>query len=540
MKADDLVLGGMLQFEPGGGVLRLGSARALVLDVVALGLLRKELFDTLGETAARGVLSRLGYAHGVRTAESARAGFPWDDERQWRMAGTRFAMLQGFAEIEPVGQSAASPEAILRASYEAEQHLLHFGRSEVPVCWTLAGFASGYFSHARGQETYFLEEQCVARGDPVCRVVGRSRAEWGDREEIRFFDRHTLDARVAEIAAALRETERKLRARRRTLDARDREVEVAGGLVARSEAMRRVVDTTRRVAAVDATVLITGETGVGKERVARLIHEASARAGGPFVAVNCGAVPEALLESELFGHARGAFTGATHDRPGLFEAAHQGTLFLDEIGEMPLSMQVKLLRALQSREVRRVGENQVRPFDARLVAATNRELGAEIRAGRFREDLYYRLRVVEVQVPPLRERPEDILPLARVLLSGAAERMKRRVTGLSARAADRLLQHQWPGNVRELENSIERAVALAAGSSVEVGDLPQEVRSAAPGPVARTGRVRTLEDVERAHVLAALEQLGGNQRRTAAALGIGEATLYRKLRRWRHRARPRR
>jgi len=540
MKADDLVLGEMLQFEPGGGVLRLGSARALVLDAVALGLLRKELFDTLGETAARGVLSRLGYAHGVRTAESARAGFPWDDERQWRMAGTRFAMLQGFAEIEPVGQSAASPEAILRASYEAEQHLLHFGRSDVPVCWTLAGFASGYFSHARGQEMYFLEEQCVARGDPVCRVSGRSRAEWGDREEIRFFDRQTLDARVAGIAAALRETERKLRAGRRTLGARDRETEVAGGLVARSEAMRRVVDTTRRVAAVDATVLITGETGVGKERVARLIHEASARAGGPFVAVNCGAVPEALLESELFGHARGAFTGATHDRPGLFEAAHQGTLFLDEIGEMPLSMQVKLLRALQSREVRRVGENQVRPFDARLVAATNRELGEEIRAGRFREDLYYRLRVVEVQVPPLRERPEDVLPLARVLLSRAAERMKRRVTGLSARAADQLLQHQWPGNVRELENAVERAVALAAGSSVEVGDLPQEVRSAAPGPVARTGRVRTLEEVERAHVLAALEQLGGNQRRTAAALGIGEATLYRKLRQWRHRARPRR
>ena len=186
--------------------------------------------------------------------------------------------------------------------------------------------------------------------------------------------------------------------------------------------MQRVLDLARRVAKVDSTVLITGESGVGKERVARLIHDESARTAGPFVAINCGAVPETLLESELFGHARGAFTGATQDRPGLFEAANSGTLLLDEIGEVPPAMQVKLLRVLQEREVRRVGENKGRAVNVRVVAATNRDLAEEIRAARFRQDLYYRLRVVELRVPPLRERRDDILPLARTFLAASAER----------------------------------------------------------------------------------------------------------------------
>jgi DNA-binding NtrC family response regulator len=246
------------------------------------------------------------------------------------------------------------------------------------------------------------------------------------------------------------------------------------------------------------------------------------------LAINCGALSETLLESELFGHARGSFTGAIRDRPGLLEAASGGTLFLDEVGEMPSAVQVKLLRALQERHIRRVGENRDRPIRVRIVAATNRELAAEVKAGRFRKDLYYRLCVVELRVPPLRERREDILPLARALIASTARRMARRAPSLTPGAADQLTRHAWPGNVRELENAMERAVALAQGKRIEVADLPEEVRGALPSPLA-SGELRTLEALERDYILAALERNGGNQTVTARQLGIGSATLYRKL-----------
>ena len=290
--------------------------------------------------------------------------------------------------------------------------------------------------------------------------------------------------------------------------------------------MERVLDLARRVAQVDTTVLITGESGVGKERVARLIHDESTRTAGPFVAINCGAIPETLLETELFGHARGSFTGATQDRPGLFEAANSGTLLLDEIGEVPPAMQVKLLRVLQEREVRRVGENKARAVNVRVLAATNRDLVEEIRAARFRQDLYYRLRVVELHVPPLRERRDDILPLARTFVAASAERMGRKPLSLSPAAAQQLLRHDWPGNVRELENAIERAAVLATSQRIEVEDLPDDVRAV---PATATGNPCSLADVERRHILAVLQASDGNRTKAAATLGIGAATLYRKL-----------
>jgi two-component system response regulator HydG len=301
------------------------------------------------------------------------------------------------------------------------------------------------------------------------------------------------------------------------------------GIVANSSAMRQVVDLARRVAKVDSTVLITGESGSGKERIARLVHDESTRAAGAFIAVNCGAITETLLESELFGHARGAFTGATVDRPGLFEAANGGTLLLDEVGEVSPGMQVKLLRALQEREIRRVGENKNRRVDVRILAATNRDLAHGVAGGSFRQDLYYRLKVVELHVPPLRERRDDVLPLARVLLADAALRMKRKISSLAPGAADQLLRYGWPGNVRELENAMERAVALARGTRVELEDLPEEIRRVFPMPVAARGTVRPLDEVEKDYILAALEVNGGNQTHTASQLRIGAATLYRKL-----------
>ena len=308
-----------------------------------------------------------------------------------------------------------------------------------------------------------------------------------------------------------------------------RDAEEPLGIVARSPPMRQLIDLARRVAKVDSTVLITGESGSGKERIARLIHDASTRSSGPFIAVNCGAISEALLESELFGHVRGAFTGATQDRPGLFEAADGGTLLLDEVGDVSPGMQVKLLRALQEREIRRVGENKVRPVDVRILAATNRDLVDGIAQGAFRQDLYYRLKVVELRVPALRERRDDILPLARVLLSSAAVRMKRKIAGLSPDAADHLLRYAWPGNVRELQNAMERAAALARGSSVELEDLPDEIRLVPLVRVVTGGSAQSLEQIEREHIVAALELNGGNQTHTAEQLQIGSTTLYRKL-----------
>jgi two-component system response regulator HydG len=261
------------------------------------------------------------------------------------------------------------------------------------------------------------------------------------------------------------------------------------------------------------------------------LADESPRATRPFVGVNCGAVTETLLESELFGQARGAFTGADHERPGLFEAASGGTLFLDEVGEVSPGMQVKLLRALQEKEVRRVGENRSRRVDVRVVAATNRNLADEVVAGRFRKDLYYRLRVIELRVPPLRERPEDILPLARVFLAETARRMGRKLTGFTPPAADQLLRYEWPGNVREVQNAIEHAVALAAGSRVEIEDLPEELSVAMPRP-RPMGRTRPLGEVEREYILAAVETACGNRTRAAAELEIGLATLKRKRKRY--------
>jgi transcriptional regulator with PAS, ATPase and Fis domain len=253
---------------------------------------------------------------------------------------------------------------------------------------------------------------------------------------------------------------------------------------------------------------------------------------GPFIAVNCGAISESLLESELFGHARGSFTDAGQDRAGLFEGANGGTLLLDEIGDVSPGMQVKLLRVLQEREIRRVGENKNRPVDVRVVAATNRDLADDIETGRFRKDLYYRLNVVQLHVPPLRDRRDDLRPLARLLLADAAERSKSPIGGLSPRAADQLLRYDWPGTVRELENSMERAIALGRGTVVELEDLPEEVRQAIPIPKV-SGPVRALEQIEKDYILAVLDLNEGNQTRTAKQLGIGTATLYRKLKAYR-------
>jgi predicted ATP-dependent protease len=395
MRAEDLDRRELLELDAEGGVIRFAGQRALLFDAVAMGLLRKYLVENFGLAAARTVLTQFGFAHGWRMAEALKAEFQWDSAEEWRRAGARIHTLEGLFRIESGSEIPLSAEgSMLAASYEAEQHVLHFGRSEDPVCWTICGLTSGYISRTADREIYVLEDRCAGKGDAACHLFGRTREEWGDERaaELRFFEagrlKDCLDVSLQRVTETLKRAEQNLRRRHRAIVRVAPDVEEPLGIVAKSRAMRTLVDLARRVAKVDAAVLITGESGSGKERITRLIHDESARAAGPFIAVNCGAITETLLESELFGHARGAFTGANQTRPGLFEAAHGGTLLLDEVGEVSPGMQVKLLRALQEREIRRVGENTSRAVDVRVVAATNRDLAHRVAGGAFRQDLY--------------------------------------------------------------------------------------------------------------------------------------------------------
>ena len=535
MRVEDLSINELVEFDSEDGQLRFAGQRALIIDATAKGNLRKELITHFGVTAARAVLTRFGFVQGWRMAEAMQDLFQWEREDDWHHACGRIHMLEGMYRLGPGPPGSLTKEGLtLVASYEAEQHLAHLGLSDASVCWTICGLTSGYLSRALVKEIYVLEERCLGRGDACCHLLGRTLEEWGDdrAEELRFFRaedlKDWLEPSLHLITENLKEAERKLRKKKRVIGRVVPEVTDPFGMIARSAPMRRLVDLARRIAKVDANVLITGESGTGKELIANLVHDRSARAAGPFVAVNCGAITETLLESELFGHTRGAFTGATQNRVGLFEAANGGTLLLDEVGEVSPGMQVKLLRVLQEREIRPVGESKSRPVDVRVMAATNRELNAEVAAGRFRKDLFYRLNVVQLHVPPLRSRREDILPLARLLLVDAALRCKRRVTGLSPRAADQLLRYEWPGNVRQLENALESAVALGSTSHIELDDLPEEIRKGIPTP-SLLGSVRTLDEIEKDYIMAVLAFNDGNRTQTVKQLGISSATLSRKL-----------
>ena len=298
-----------------------------------------------------------------------------------------------------------------------------------------------------------------------------------------------------------------------------------GELIGSCASMLEVFRKLQRVATTDITVLITGETGTGKELIARETHRRSTRANGPFVVINCGAIPENLIESELFGHARGAFTGAVQSRVGKFQLADKGTLFLDEVGELPLAMQVKLLRAIQERVVTRVGESRGEPVDIRIVAATNRVLEDEIKAGRFREDLYYRLNVVNLYLPPLRERGDDVLIIAKALLSKHGPELNAKVNGFTPAALATIRRHEWRGNIRQLENRIRRALVLCDRNLLGPDDLDMGAQS--EGPILPLEKAK--EEFQRRYVLEALERNGGNRTQTARDLGVDPRTIFRYL-----------
>jgi DNA-binding NtrC family response regulator len=544
----DTHLAEILDFAPDDGIIRLHEQRVVILSAAALGMLRKELVGTLGGDVARRLFLRFGFADGYHDAVSLRDRSKWTDPLEGLRAGVLIHRLEGIvrAEIVNLEHDAASgrfeEEVVWQNSYIAEQHVHHYGTSTDPICWSLVGYASGYASACLGQEIYFRETACIGQGSKACSVVGKDAQSWGDE-----LDGFRLDFQSADLGPEVERLREVMHARRLELDRRERLLErrerelnllrervarhaASKHFIASSASMQEVLEFAARVAPLDTTVLVYGESGTGKEFIVRMIHDQSPRAGAPFLSVNCAALTETLLESELFGHVRGAFTGAVRDKAGLFEVAGAGTLFLDEIGEIAPTVQAKLLRALQEREIRRVGAERNIKVHARVVAATNRDLRAAVEAGTFREDLYFRLGAFVITVPPLRDRREDIPLLVHEFLRRSAARVKKDVKTVSADVMTALMRYEWPGNVRELEHAIERAVILAHGTTIGVRELPPEVRQPA------RNRLRTdnldLQEQERVMIERALERFRGNRRQAAQALKISTVTLWRKMKQY--------
>jgi DNA-binding NtrC family response regulator len=538
----------LVDFQPDQGIIRLHEQRVVLLSAAAMGLMRKEVIDTLGLETARRLFLRFGYADGYHDAVSLRDRSNWSSPVEGLRTGIALQRLEGIVRTEIVeldhdaGSGRFREEVAWHDSYVAEQHVHHYGRTTAPVCWSLVGYASGYTSACLGLEVYFRERECLAQGAAHCTVIGRDAEGWGDElEALRAdFQSGTLSREVERLRTIVHRGFQELDRRERLVAKRERELNLLRDRVARhaaskhfvagSAAMQDVLELAGRVAPLDTTVLVYGESGTGKEFIVRMIHDQSPRASGPFVSINCAALTETLLESELFGHVRGAFTGAVRDKVGLFEVADRGTLFLDEIGEVATTVQAKLLRALQEREIRRVGAERTIKVNARVVAATNRDLRAAVGAGTFREDLYFRLGAFVITVPPLRERREDIPPLVHDFVRRAATRVKKDVTAVSADAMTALMNYGWPGNVRELEHAIERAVIVARGATIRLRELPPEVTQRnRPGS---SGDALDLPSLERAAIERALARFGGNRREAAEALKISTVTLWRKMKQY--------
>jgi len=539
-----LQLAELLDFRPDLGIIRLHDQRVVILSAAAMGLMKKELIDTLGRDVARRVMLRFGYADGYHDAVNMRERSKWSDPIEGLHEGAVLHTLEGIARVEIVRlerdeAGGFDMEVVWHDSYTAQQHLHHYGRSSEPVCWSLVGYATGYASACLGHEVYFRETACLGEGAKHCTVIGRDAAAWGDEiEQLRAdFQGEGLAEQVQRLHDAVRRQAQDLAKRERMLERRERELDVlrertkqhaeSHHFVARSPAMQEVLELAGQVAPLDTTVLVSGESGTGKEFVVRMIHDQSRRTSGPFVSVNCAALTETLLESELFGHVRGAFTGAMRDKPGLFEVASNGTLFLDELGEVAPSVQAKLLRALQEREIRRVGGERTIKVNTRVVAATNRDLRAAVSAGTFREDLYFRLSAFVITIPPLRDRRDDIPLLAHQFVQRAASRMEKDVRTVSAEAMTLLVNHAWPGNVRELEHAIERGVILARGTTVTVRELPPEIAQGRDG--IRATHTLDLKKNEQVLIRRALETFKGNRKNAAEALNISPVTLWRKM-----------
>lgn len=540
-------LRGLLKFAPEEGLIWLGEHRMLLLHAGALSELRKELIASVGQEQARRILTRMGFASGMRDAELSRRTRGSADPAEAFVMGPQLHMLEGCARVEPVRLEINQPgctfygEFIWHHSWEAEAHVQAFGEVENPVCWMMIGYASGYTSAFMGRFILFREVECAATGVEHCRIVGKPAEEWPDADQLRpYFEADSIVGRLLELREEIEAMRRTIACPRKTPD-----------LIGNSAGFLHAHDLVARAAVTNVSVLLLGETGVGKERFARTLHELSPRKDAAFVAVNCAALPDELIESELFGVERGAFTGAHASRAGKFERADGGTLFLDEVGELPLSAQAKLLRVLQEGEIERLGDERTRKVNVRLVAATNVDLLRAVNAGTFRRDLFYRLNVYPVTIPPLRERVGDIPTLVEAMMRRFETLHGKRLSGISDKAMHALKNHSWPGNVRELENVIERGVILAPlnglvevehlfiGAAPESGLQQQLNASGSLDTMQQTNSIDLpdavldsgieLDAFEQALLNRAVERAGGNLSAAARLLGMTRPQLNYRL-----------
>jgi two-component system, NtrC family, response regulator HydG len=451
------------------GQIWLHEHRMLLVHAEAQASLRKELIDTLGMERAQGLFTRMGYASGVRDAELARTRAQNASDVEAFMTGPQLHTLEGIVRVTPVKLELDRVagkfygEFLWENSWEGQWHRHFYGVHSEPVCWTQIGYACGYTSAFMGRPILYKEVECVGSGQASCRIVGKPAEEWEDAaEQMRFFAPEPIADRIFDLQTQVAQLRSRI----------DEKEKLPDDMVGVSPGFRAAYVLLTQAAASQITVLLLGETGVGKEMFARCLHESGARHAQPFVAVNCAAIPPELVESELFGVEKGAYTGALVSRPGKFERADGGSLFLDEIGDLPLAAQGKLLRALQDGEIERLGDQKMRRVKVRLIAATNSDLQQLVKEGRFRSDLYYRLNAYQIRIPPLRERKEDISVLAKRFLAKHSALYGKRLRGFTDKAKRALLTYAWPGNIRELENMIERGVILApSGTRIEVNQL---------------------------------------------------------------------
>ena len=464
---DNTDLVSRIHFSPKDGHIWLDDQRMLLVHASGLGVLRRELIESLGTERARGLLTRIGYSSGSNDAHLARKLRATSGAVDMIHVGPQLHMLEGVGTVvavrtdvdEETGQYHG--EYVWLGSSEAEEHVRIYGLGAEPACWMQIGYASGFISRFMGKPILFREVECKAQGHDHCRIVGKPADEWREdaHDDLRFLRADPLTGGMASSSSS------KNKKGAAGADAASSSAEaLLGGLedvVGVSAGFNAVCHKVRRVADTRATVLFTGESGVGKEVLARALHRISPRKDQPFVAINCAAIPENLVESELFGVERGAFTGATASRAGRFERAEGGTLFLDEIGILSNTAQGKLLRVLQEREVERVGGTKTIKVDVRVIAATNLDLIEEVKNGRFREDLFFRLNVFPIRVPALRDRLEDIPVFMNHFLRKFCRMHDRNAAGFTGRAIDAMLSYHWPGNIRELENVVERGVIMA-------------------------------------------------------------------------------
>ena len=451
-----------LMFSPGDGRIWLNDQRMVLLRSSTYGAIRSELIASMGQDQARSLLTRVGYSAGARDAEMVRRLWPDSDPANSYHAGPRMHKVAGFVRPETIRLEFDIERGDFLAEYtwndsaEDEEHIATFGIGTEAACWMQVGYASGYASAFMGKMIVFRELACQSMGAEACRITGRPADQWDDAEEdLRYFAPELSAQRTRRsIVPAFSEVSRICASLEAAQPVDTKELI---GISAAFSTARHLIE---RVAPTQATVLFTGASGVGKELFSQALHKISPRRDAPFIALNCAAIPDTLIESELFGVERGAYTGATTSRPGRFERAHGGTLFLDEIASLSFVAQGKLLRALQERVVERVGGIKTIAVNVRVVAASNVDLREEVRAGRFREDLFFRLNVFPIKLPPLKERRDDIPLLMENFLRRYCELHGREVAGFTPRAVRTLLQYDFPGNIRELQNLVERGVIM--------------------------------------------------------------------------------